>query len=108
MELPESNKIHNVFHVLHLKKALGQHVTSSLELPLLDEEGHLVLVPEEIIDTREKRLRNRVVKEYFVRWRDFPAEDATWESDQILQHPSLQLLEGKQFWEGRTIMSPSH
>lgn len=78
MELLESNKIHNVFHVSCLKKELGQQVTSSSDLPPLDEEGHLVLVPKEIVDTRERRLRNRVVKEYLVRWKDLPAEDATW------------------------------
>jgi hypothetical protein len=85
---------------------LGQQVISSTDLPPLDEEGHLVLVPEEIIDVRERRLRNRVIKEYLVRWKDLPAEDATWENEQILQHPGLQLLEGKQFREGRTVMSP--
>ena len=29
-------------------------------------------------------------------WKNFPDEDATWESEKILQHPSLQLLEDKQ------------
>ena len=106
LELPASSKIHNVFHVSCLKKALGQQVISSTDLPPLDEEGHLVLVPEEIIDVRERKLRNRVIKEYLVRWKDLPAEDATWDNEQILQHPSLQLLEDKQFREGRTVMSP--
>ena len=32
-------------------------------------------------------------------------EDATWEGEQVLQHPSLQLLEDKQSHAGRTIMS---
>jgi hypothetical protein len=36
---PEGSKIHNVFHVSCLKKALGQHITTSAELPPLDEEG---------------------------------------------------------------------
>jgi hypothetical protein len=48
-----------------------------------------------------------VIREYLIRWRDLPVEDATWEGDQILQHPSLQLLEGKQSREGRTVMSLS-
>jgi hypothetical protein len=77
------------------------------ELPPLDEEGQLVLVPEEVLEVRERKLCNRVIREYLIRWRDFPAEDATWESDQILQHPNLQLLEDKQSREGRTVMSLS-
>ena len=37
-----------------------------------------------------------------------PVEDATWENEQILQHLNMQLLEDKQFWEGRTVMSLSN
>jgi hypothetical protein len=53
LELPEGRKIHNVFHVSCLKKALGQQVTASTDLPLLDEEGQLVLAPERIVDVWE-------------------------------------------------------
>jgi hypothetical protein len=98
--------IHNVFHVFFLKKDLGQQVVSSTNLPPLDEEGHLILVPEKILAFREKRLRNKTVNEYLIRWKDRPEEDATWEGKQILQHPRLQLLEEKQSRGGRTIISP--
>jgi hypothetical protein len=77
-----------------------------MKLPPLDKEGRLVLILEEIVDTRERRLRNRVVKEYLIRWRDLQVEDATWEGEQCLQHLNLQSLEDKQFWEGRIVMSP--
>jgi hypothetical protein len=58
MELPQGRKIHNVFHVSCLKKALGQHVRPIEALPPMDEEGQLVLIPEEVLEVREKRLRN--------------------------------------------------
>jgi hypothetical protein len=106
LEVPEASRIHNVFHVSFLTKALGQHVVSSTNLPPLDKEGHLILVPKQILAFREKRLRNNTVNEYFIRWKDLPAEDATREGEQILQHPGLQLLEDKQSRGGRTIMSP--
>ena len=96
LDLPDNSRIHNFFHVSCLKKAVGQQVVPSLSLPLLDEVGKLILVPEEVIETRERRLRNRTVREYLVRWKDLPYEDATWEGESILQHPSLRLLEGKQ------------
>eukprot|EP00253_Pinus_taeda_P012260 PITA_12260 len=92
LELLQGSKIHIVFHVSCLKKALGQQVTVTDELPPMDDKGHLVLQPEVIIDTRERQLRSRTVWEFLVRWKNLPDEDATWESEKILQHPSLQLL----------------
>ena len=106
-ELPTGSRIHNIFHVSCLKKALGQQVTASEELPPIDDEGHLVLQPEAIIDTRERQLRSRTVKEYLVRWRNLPDEDATWESEKILQHPSLQLLEDKKCFVGEDCNIPN-
>ncbi len=58
------------------------------------------------MDTRERKLRNRIVKEYLVRWKDLPEEDSTWESEQVIQQAGLRLLEDKQFQGGQTIMSP--
>lgn len=66
LELPLESKIHNVFHVSCLNKALGQHVSSSPKLPPLDEEGQLILIPADVLDMRERRLKSRVIREYLV------------------------------------------
>ena len=89
--------MHNVFHVLRLKKATSQRVVPFADLPPLDEEGKIVLFPEAILDTRERNMQKKVIKEYLVRWRDLPKEDATWESEKVLQQTGLRFLEGKQF-----------
>jgi hypothetical protein len=67
----------------------------------------LELVPKEVLEKRECRLRRRVIRECLVRWRRLPVEDATWEGEYILQHPGLMLLEDKQSQEWRIVMSCS-
>jgi hypothetical protein len=105
LDLLEGCKIHNVFHVSCLKKEVGQHVVTSTKLPPLDEEGQLILIPKEVLETREQKLRNKSIKEYLIKWKKLPIEDTTWEGEQILQHPGLHLLEDKQSQAGRTLMS---
>jgi hypothetical protein len=73
----EGCKIHIVFHVSCLKKEVGQHVIISTEVPPMDEEGQLILIMEEVLETRERKLRNRSIKEYLIKWKNLPIEDAT-------------------------------
>lgn len=101
LELPHSSKQHDFFHVSCLKKALGQHISLSSELPPLDEEGKLILVPERIIETRERKLRSRIIKEHLVKWKDLPEEDATRERPEILTYPALHCLRTSNFERGR-------
>jgi hypothetical protein len=67
----------------------------------------LELVPEEVLEQREHKLRSSIIREYLVRCRVLPVDDSTLEGEHILQHQGLMLLEYKQFREGRTVMSRS-
>lgn len=49
LELLQESKVHKVFHVSCFKKALGQQVIATTELPPMDDEGHLVLVLKAIL-----------------------------------------------------------
>ena len=106
LELPEGSKINNVFHVYCLKKDIGQKIFILYTLPPLDDEGQLTLIPEKVLKIRERRLRSRTIKEYLVQWKDLPSEDSKWEAENILQHKNMKFLEDKQYWVGRTVMSP--
>jgi hypothetical protein len=43
--LPDSAKIHDVFHVNQLKKHIGSHAISNDKLPLVTEDGKVKLAP---------------------------------------------------------------
>ena len=72
----------------------------------LDDEFHLRLVHEKVLHIRERKPRNKTIKEYPIQWKGLPSEDATWEGEKILQHPILLMLGDKNIWEGRIVMSP--
>jgi hypothetical protein len=40
----------------HLQRAQNQQKVQEEALPPMDEEGQLVLIPEEVLEVREKRL----------------------------------------------------
>ena len=89
-----------------MEKALGQKTIVSTKLLPLDDEGKLVLIPKEVLDTREKRLRNRSIIENLVKWKGLPLEDAILEGENILEHPNLHCLRTRNIWEGGLVMSP--
>ena len=96
MKLSDKSRIHNVFHVSNLKKLLGQHQTTQMTLPTLDGEGKLVLKQEAIINIRERKLRSHTIKEYLIKWKNCPEEDASWETEKFRQqYLSLPCFEDK-------------
>ena len=83
LDIPQCRKIHNVFHVSCLKRAIEKHITLIEEFPPMDEEGQLVLIPKEILEVRERKLRKRSITKYLVK--NLPVEDAMWEGEQLIQ-----------------------
>ena len=45
-------------------------------LPEWDEEGSLWLQSEHALDTRERHIHSRAIKEFLVKWKDTSLEDA--------------------------------
>eukprot|EP00253_Pinus_taeda_P005471 PITA_05471 len=91
LALPPTPKIHPVFHVSCLKKVIGNNCRIQTSLLELDEEGSIWIQPEQVLDTRVKQLRGRMIKEVLVKWKDTSLDDATWEPTTILQQfPQLQ------------------
>ena len=68
----------SMYHVS--KKLLGKHQIVQTIIPMLDDEGRIIWEVEEIIATQERRLCSQTLKEYLIRWKNFPDEDASWET----------------------------
>ena len=62
LEFPIGRKIHNVFHVSCLNNFIGYQISVSYTLPPLDDEGQIVLFPQKILRTRERRLQSITIK----------------------------------------------
>ena len=56
-----------------------------IEMPALDEEGRFILEPEGIIETRIKNLRNRQILKFMIKWKNLPAEEASWENEEFIK-----------------------
>jgi len=58
LELLASSQVHPIFHVSCLKKVIDDNLPVQTIFSELDEEGKIILEPEEITDTRTRQLRN--------------------------------------------------
>ncbi|GJZ28369.1 putative reverse transcriptase domain-containing protein [Tanacetum coccineum] len=70
LELPEELKgIHSMFHVLNLKKYLGEGViVISIDEIQLNDKLHMIKVPVEVVDREVKRLKQSRIPIVKVRW----------------------------------------
>ncbi|WVZ93504.1 hypothetical protein U9M48_039476, partial [Paspalum notatum var. saurae] len=89
---PHLAAVHDVFHVLQLKKCLRvlEEVvdTSQIQIePDLTYEEH----PIKILDQKQRSTRQRVINFYKVQWSNHSEEEAMWEQEEFLQtkYPSF-------------------
>jgi hypothetical protein len=103
LKLPDDSKVHPVFHVSLLKKAIAPNVEPQPLPSCMNEAWQLEPEPEEAMDTR----RNEVGEvEVLVKWKGLPEFENSWELDEKLrkEYPGF-LLEVKENFEGRGIDS---
>ena len=72
--------VHNVFHVNLLKQYIPNtdHILSCDDSILVTHE-EFQMEPEQILNVKEKQLRNRTIREVLVQWKGYPVKDASWE-----------------------------
>jgi hypothetical protein len=54
------------------EEKIGFNNSIQTQLPLLDEEGRLILKPEGILEVRTKVLHSRSFNEYLIKWKNLP------------------------------------
>ena len=90
LALPDTWKIHNVFHVSLLKKYRAAELqedqpVSHADVPEVEESYFEI---EKILRWRKVKRRNSIVKQYLVLWKNYPVEDAQWIEAGQFSHPS--------------------
>jgi hypothetical protein len=63
---------------------LGQAQLAQTGILEFNNEGRIILEPEGILDTKEKVLRYKTIKEYLIKWKNIPKEFSSWESEAII------------------------
>ncbi|KAL8134900.1 hypothetical protein AgCh_009783 [Apium graveolens] len=93
LNLPPTSKLHPVFHVLQLKKAVGSTSVSSALPMQLGPELELLVEPEEVLNLRNRLEGQTVIADVLIKWKNTPDFDATWESADVVmeQFPHFHL-----------------
>ena len=94
LQLPDSWRIHNAFHVSLLRPFVGEVPTEMVDEPQPEvEELDKVLIPEQIVAHKERKVRGKVMRRYLVKFQNYPAMDAKWmEEGDLADSPQLLQL----------------
>ncbi|TYK03080.1 ty3-gypsy retrotransposon protein [Cucumis melo var. makuwa] len=91
LDLPDTAKIHPVFHVSQLKRAVGDKHLIQPDISMINDQMELVVEPDHVSQLRWNDAERDW--EYLVHWKDQPDHEVTWESYATLvnQFPDLHL-----------------
>jgi hypothetical protein len=78
--------VHEIFHVLQLKKCLKAPMDVVLpEVTPLEADLTYPEHPIKILDQKDRVTRCKTIKSFKVHWSNHLEEEATWESDDFLR-----------------------
>ena len=93
LELSPHIRVHSVFHVSLLKQYIADpsHVLNDEDTIFLSQD-EFQMQPKRFLEIKERQLRQRIIWEVFVLWKNYPMEDASWENWDLLvtQFPHVQ------------------
>ncbi|KAL4557540.1 hypothetical protein LXL04_035721 [Taraxacum kok-saghyz] len=104
LQLPESSKVHPVFHVSLLKRAIGNHTAEPSLPPGLEMDSSSTPHPLQRLATRTITRGDSQIEEWLIQWDNQTVSEATWEDAFTVQtsFPSFG-LEDKPFLQDAGI-----
>ncbi|KAK0595267.1 hypothetical protein LWI29_005087 [Acer saccharum] len=95
LELPSTSRLHPVFHVIVLKRRMGNPSLISSDLPAFDTEGNLLIQPITALRYRNWKKGRGMTKvwQVLVQWQGVLTEEATWEdyNEMVERFPDFSL-----------------
>lgn len=85
LELPESCRIHPVFHVSLLKKTISSKAIRSSDLPEIDQDGNFMVHPATFLDQRLIYRHGQAIPQILVQWSEFDDTSVSWEDEKFLK-----------------------
>ena len=98
LELPESMKIHNVFHSSLLEPYYSDG-SYQPPAPTVSDDEHVEYTVERILDHGDRIFKRKIRKEYLVHWTGLRPENNTWEPEAYLANCADKL---SQYWLQRS------
>ncbi|MCO5599335.1 hypothetical protein L7F22_053436 [Adiantum nelumboides] len=104
LKLPEGWKIHNAFHVSLLRLFVGDVPKDMVleEQPEVEELDE-ILVPEQILARKGRKVRGKVARRYLVKFKNYSPMDAKW-----MEEPELVMITGDQALTACHVASQVH
>ncbi|GJY14999.1 transposon Tf2-1 polyprotein [Tanacetum coccineum] len=81
LELPQSSKIHPVFHVSLLKQSFGNIASNKGNIEAFNV-GAVSFLPEAVLD---RKIGSDGEEQLLIQWENRPLEESTWEDKSVLQ-----------------------
>ncbi|KZV44098.1 hypothetical protein F511_10769 [Dorcoceras hygrometricum] len=105
VQLPPGSKVHPVFHVSCLKRAVGHKGVSQYLPRSFEQDLSTEFIPEQVVAERSKLVNGERGQQVLIHWKNRPREEDTWEEIAAFtsQFPEFSLGDKAVFEDGGIV-----